>query len=136
MPLYTTAGDVAPATLVRAGSGVTSFSVAAGTGTGAITGSVIDLGAIYGSCIANAVGTALVTAGAVKIQGSLDGTNWYDLTAAITLPTSATNTPVQSHPTAGQTQTSTNITASRFMRINVTTGTTGTGPATVLYGGY
>jgi hypothetical protein len=135
MPLYTTAGDVAPATLVRAGSGVTSFSVAAVTVTGAITGSVIDLGAIYQGCIANVVGNASVSAGAVKIQGSLDGTNWYDLTAAITIPTTATNTPVQSHPTAGQTQTSTNITASRFMRINVTTQTAGAA-AIVLYGGY
>lgn len=135
MPLYTTAGDVAPATLVRAGSGVTSYSVPAATVTGAIAGSVIDLGAIYQGCICQVIGNASVSAGALKIQGSLDGTNFYDITAAITVPTSATNTPVQSHPTAGQTQTSTNITASRFMRINVTTQTAGAA-CTVNYGGY
>lgn len=120
---------------VRAGSFITSFSVAAATVTGAITASVVDLGGIYQGCIVQVVGNASVSAGAVKIQGSLDGTNFYDITAAITIPTSATSTPVQSHPTAGQTQTSTNITAARWMRINVTTQTAGAA-ATVLYGGY
>lgn len=134
MAQYSASGDVFTPSAVRSGASPFSFSIAAGTGTGAIAGSVVDNGALYPGYLAQVVGNASVTAGAVKLQGSLDGVNWYDLTAATTIPTTAANTALQGYPTSAQEATQNLITGSRFMRLNVTTATTGAA-ATVLYGG-
>jgi hypothetical protein len=56
-----------------------------------------------------------VSAGSVQLQGSLDGTNWYNLGSAVSTTTASTVfTPVI-----------VTATAARFVRANVATAITG-----------
>lgn len=48
-------------------------------------GTAIDSGEIRSNSILVVLSSAGVTAGAVQLQGSIDGTNWYNLGAAVTV---------------------------------------------------
>ena len=86
-------------------------TVATGTGTGAVPSSVPgDLGlACKNFTMVVTESGSITTHGIVKLQGSLDGTNWYDLVANVTGngSTPATGTSTTLH--------------ARYIRPNVTT---------------
>ncbi len=125
MPQYTTAGDVFSATAVRSGSQLNSYTVATSVTTGGITASVVDLGGPYGNTFLHSIGSASVAAGAVGVDGSMDGVNFYNCIATSTVvPTSTTSTitVVTNKP-------------ARYLRLNVGTQLSGAS-GTLVYGGF
>lgn len=132
------AGNIITRAGVLAGSSPQSVVVPAGT-TGSATAdvAVLDAGAVYAGLIANVIGSASVSAGAVTIYASLDGVaaNAYALTGAITVPTSTTPAEAQTHPTAGRVSTGATVSAYRFLHVRCTTTLTGAA-ATVQVGSY
>lgn len=77
-------------------------------------GSVLDAGVVRSTAVWSLTGSTSVSAGAATLQGSLDGTNWYALGSAVTVPTTATTT-----------QTVQSSAYSRFFRVVVSTTVTG-----------
>lgn len=66
-------------------------STAAGS-TGAASGSTVDLGDVYAvSYAVVTVSNATVTAGAVQLWGSIDGTNFYQIGGTLTLVQNTVN---------------------------------------------
>ena len=125
MARFTTSGDVSAQTAVLAGGNPGSYTVATSVATGAIAASVLDLGAPYGTIFLESVGSGSVSGGAVGVDGSMDGVNFYNCIATSTVvPTSTTPTITLSSSKPA-----------RFIRLNVGTQLAGAS-GTLIYGGY
>lgn len=125
MPQYTTAGDVFSATAVRSGSQLNSFTVATSVATGGIAASIVDLGGPYLNTFLHSIGGTSVAAGAVGVDGSMDGVNFYNCIATSTVvPTTATSTMTKAA-----------VSPARYLRLNVGTQLSGAS-GTFVYGGY
>lgn len=121
MANYTASGDVLTTSSIKAGANPTSFTLPVGATTGAITGTVVDLGAMYGTPVMWIVGGT--GTGTLQLDGSLDGVNWIAADVASTAA-SASNQRIT---------TSANTKPVRFLRINVTVAVA-VAPITVVYG--
>lgn len=121
MANYTAAGDVLTSSSVKAGSNPASFTLPVAATTGAITGTTVDFGAVYGTPIMWIVGGS--GTGTLQLDGSLDGVNWIAADVASTAA-SASNQRIT---------TTVNTKPVRFLRINVTVAIA-TAPVTVVYG--
>lgn len=96
---------------VTTGSTSSTASLSAASATGA--GTTVDFGSAKANVTLVCVASAGVTAGAVSLEVSQDGTNWFRVTPAITL----TAPGVQEVTKAAS--------AYRYARANVTTAITG-----------
>ena len=90
----------------------------AGTSAGG-AGTAIDLGFPMSNHLVAIVGSAGISAGAVKLEGSLDDVNWFQLIAPVTATASSTVTGTIAN------------TPCRYVRGNVSTAIVG-GTVTVL----
>ncbi|MEB3048994.1 hypothetical protein KV112_04425 [Mycolicibacter sp. MYC123] len=88
-----------------------SVSLSAVSAVGA--GSVLDGLTVRSSAVLSVTATTGVTAGAVQLQGSLDGSNWFNLGS----PVSTT--------AAGTTQTVVTSAYAQYVRAAITTAITG-----------
>jgi hypothetical protein len=75
---------------------------------------VLDGGVVRLNAVLAVTTSAGVSAGAVQLQGSLDGTNWFNLGSAVTTTTASTTTQVTS-----------TTALVRYLRASITTTITG-----------
>lgn len=124
MANYTAAGDVVATSSVRAGSNPASFTLPVAATTGAIAGTVVDLGAIYGTPTMSLVGGT--GTGTIGLDGSMDGVN-FSSTTAIAQTAASANTQIITATVGAR--------PCRFLRINVSVGVA-VAPITVIYGAF
>lgn len=86
------------------------------------TGAAFDLGYLRNNLAIVAVATGTVTAGAVQLQGSLDGTNWYNLGATVSPASNASASLLTTGPAV-------------YLRANISTAFTGGATVTVTIAG-
>src|SRR5712664_3487292 len=107
MANYSASGDVVTSSSVKAGANPASFTLPVAATTGAITGTVVDFGVMYGTPVMFLVGGT--GTGTIGLDGSLDGVNWIANDVAQTAA-SASNQRIT---------TTVNTKPVRFLRINV-----------------
>jgi len=123
-------GYAAPAVVLIDSSGnevsgdTTGISLAAQS-TLNTNGAVVDLGRVVSNPVQQVVASAGVSAGQVALQGSLDGTNWYTVSAGSALGAPGVTVNVAATPGS---------TPARYLRSTITTGITG-GTVTTTLGG-
>lgn len=91
---------------------VPALSLTAGT-SAVSAGAPLDGGAVRTTAVMQVTAAGSPTAGAVQLQGSLDGTAWYPLGSAQTITTAGTTVTVVTNS------------ATRFARASVTTAIAG-----------
>lgn len=106
--------------------GVTgSTSLPAGS-AGIANGNIVDLGVVNSNPVAVITSSAVLTAGNLFFQGSLDGVNWYSLAVAISAAADFTGAFSLAYKGGAP---------ARFVRVIITTAITGGTVSAMVAGG-